>query len=137
CGRRIVACAGRLVALAGRLIVLAGRLVALTGCLVAVAGLAARSLVEPLVEQLGELAIELVGLDRRRLGAGEPEALEQPGRVVDLLGARQQIRVGPEAVAARGAAALGDEAPQRRRLAQPPRPQLEAHECSEGVLRRA
>lgn len=51
------------------------------------------------LEQLRERGVELVDL-RVGGGASEPEAFEQPGRVIQLLRTGEKVRVCPQAVAA-------------------------------------
>ena len=55
-------------------------------------------------------------------------------RVGEVVGGRQQVRVVPDAVPAGDPAVLGERRPQRRRLAQPARPQFQTDQGAEGLL---
>ena len=76
---------------------------------------------------------------RARTGpaGAEPRAGGEAGRVVEVVGGRQQVGVRPHGLAA-VLAALGEHRPpQRGRVAQPPRPQLEPDQRGEGLPRPA
>ena len=90
-------------------------------------------LVGPAVEQVAQAGVEL------RLGqlARCDRVLAEAERVVEVLGRGEQVRRHPHAVAGLGALAGAERAPQRRGVAQPARPQLEADERGEGLLGRA
>ena len=85
------------------------------------------------VEQLAQLGVEVLLAERlRRAGV-----LAEAQRVVEVGGGRQQVGVHPHAVAGLGALPGAQRAPQRRGVAQPARPQLEADQRGEGLLGRS